>query len=201
MLVIGLTGNFGTGKSTVSEIMSELGAAIIDADKLGHQLLEPNSPAYQEIVAAFGTTILNADRKIDRHKLGQLAFANASAVTQLNGIMHPKIYQMAKGEIAQYRAHGANVVVLEAALLIEADWTPLVDQVWVTVAPETTILERLKDKTALSEQQILARLRSQMPSEEKANRADIIMDTDCPLDELKVKVSHLWQTLLHPNNV
>ena len=193
MLVIGLTGNFGTGKSTVSQILAELGAAILDADKVGHELLQPDSQAYQQVVAAFGKTILKPNREIDRHKLGKLAFNNATALNQLNHIMHPKMYEETRERIEQYRQQGNRVVVLEAALLIEAGWTPLVDQVWVTVAPEATIVERLKSQRRLSEEQILNRLHFQMLAEEKIKQADAVIDTDCPIDDLKTKVTNLWQ--------
>lgn len=202
MLIIGLTGNFGTGKTTVSQILAELGAVIIDADKLGHELLQSGSPAYQEVAAAFGKAILKPNREIDRHKLGQLVFPNAAALAQLNQIMHPKMYQITRQRIERYRKQGAKAVVLEAALLIEAGWAPLVDQVWVTIAPEAVILERLKSQRELNEEQILARLHSQMPSEEKMNRADVVIETDCHLAELKTKLTKLWQKLqAEPKNM
>jgi len=195
MLVIGLTGNFGTGKTTVSQILAELGAVIIDADKLGHELLQLGSQAYQEVVVAFGKAILKPNREVDRDKLGQLVFADATALAQLNRIMHPRMYKIAQERIEQYRKQGTKVAVLEAALLIEAGWTPLVDQVWVTVAPDDVIVNRLKNQRGLAEGQILARLHSQMPPEEKTKRADAVIDTDCPLDELKAKVTSLWNNL------
>jgi len=193
MLVIGLTGNFGTGKTTVSQSLAELGAIIIDADRLGHELLQPHSQAYQEVVAAFGKAILRPNREIDRDKLGQLVFADATALAQLNRIMHPRMYKLAQERIEQYRKQGTTVAVLEAALLIEAGWTPLVDQVWVTVAPDHAIVNRLKNQRGLAEGQILVRLRSQMSPEEKTKRADAVIDTDCPLNDLKTKVTNLWQ--------
>lgn len=195
MLVIGLTGNFGTGKTTVSRILSQLGAEIIDADKLGHELLQPGSQAYQEVVVAFGKAILKPNREIDRDKLGQLVFADATALAQLNRIMHPKMYKTAQERIEQYRQQGTKVAVLEAALLIEAGWTPLVDQVWVTVAPDHAIVNRLKNERGLAEGQILARLRSQMSPVEKTKRADVVIDTDCELAQLKAQVAGLWQNL------
>ena len=195
MLVIGLTGNFGTGKTTVSQILAELGAVIIDADKLGHELLRPGRQAYQEVAAAFGKDVLRADGEIDRHKLGQLVFPNAAALAQLNRIMHPKMYKIAQERIEQYHKQGTAVAVLEAALLIEAGWTPLVDQVWVTVAPDHAIVNRLKNQRRLAEEQILARLHSQMRSEDKIKRADAVIDTDCPIDDLRAKVTQLWQNL------
>ena len=195
MLVIGLTGNFGTGKTTVSQILAELGAVIIDADKLGHELLQPHSQAYQEVVSAFGKAILRPNREIDRDKLGQLVFTNATALTQLNRIMHPKMYEIAQERIEQHHKQGTKVAVLEATLLIEAGWTPLVDQVWVTVAPDDVVINRLKSQRGLAEEQILARLHSQMPPQEKTKRADVVIDTDCHLAEIKAEVTKLWQKL------
>jgi len=195
MLVIGITGNFGTGKTTVSQMLAELGAVSINADELGHELYQPNSPAYREVVAAFGKSILKPDGEIDRHKLGQLVFADTTALTRLNQITHPRIYEIVRQKIEEYRQHGVKVVALEAALLIEAGWTPLVNQVWITTAPEATIIKRLKSSRGLTEEQIQTRLRSQMPQEEKAKQADVVINTDCPMDDLRTKVAELWHNL------
>ncbi len=199
MLVIGLTGNFGTGKTTVSQILAELGAAIIDADKLGHELLRPATESYGEIVTAFGKSVLKSNGEIDRNKLGKLVFTDTAALNRLNRIMHPRIYEIVKRKIEEYLQAGTQIVVVEAALLIEADWTSLVDlvdQVWVTTAPEATIVRRLKGQRGLEEEQILARLQAQMPAEEKAKRADVVINTDCPFDELRKKVTELWHNLI-----
>jgi dephospho-CoA kinase len=197
MLVIGLTGNFGTGKTTVSRMLAELGAIIIDADKLGHELLKPDTETYREILAAFGKSILKPNGEIDRKKLGKLVFADAAALNKLNQVMHPRICEIVKQKIEEYRQAGIRVVVLEAALLIEADGLKhLVDQVWVTTAPEAAILRRLKSQRGLKEEQILARLQAQMSSEEKAKQADVVIDTDCSLDELRKRVTELWHNLL-----
>jgi dephospho-CoA kinase len=196
MLVIGLTGNFGTGKTSVSQMLAELGAVVIDADKLGHKLLQPDTETYREILAAFGKSILKPNGGIDRNKLGKLAFADAASLNRLNQIMHPKMYEIAKRKIEEYLKTDTKIVVLEAALLIEAGWTPLVDQVWITVAPEAIIVRRLKSGRELNEDQVLARLSTQMPSEEKAKQADVVIDTDCSLDELRTRVTELWHNLL-----
>lgn len=195
MLVIGVTGNFGTGKTTVSQMLAELGAVVINADELGHELYQPNSPAYREVIAAFGKSILKPDGEIDRQKLGQLVFVDSAALTRLNQITHPRIYEIAKQKIEEYRERGVKVVALEAALLLEAGWKPLVDQVWVTTAPEATIVKRLKSTRGLSEQQILTRLHSQMPQEEKTKMADVVINTDCSMADLTTKVAELWHNL------
>jgi len=105
------------------------------------------------------------------------------------------MYDMVKAKLEGYRRQGVAVVVLEAPLLIEAGWTSLADEVWVTVAAESTVLRRLKQKFGLSEGESLARIRCQLPSEERAKHADVVIDTDCGLDELKAKVRGLWQRL------
>lgn len=194
-VVIGLTGNFGTGKTTVSQVLARLGAMVINADELGHEFLKPGTEAYREVISTFGTSFLTKDGEIDRHKLAQLVFSSPEKLATLNRIMHPKMYRVVEQRIAEYRQQEIRAVVLEAALLIEAGWTRLVDKVWVTVSPQETIVQRLKKARGLYEEQVLARLNQQMPSEEKAKHADVVIDTDCPLEELEAKVTALWQEL------
>ena len=196
MLIIGITGSFGTGKTTLSQMLAELGAVTISADELGHEFLQPDTKTYTEILATFGKSILKAGGEIDRSKLGRLVFTDAAALKKLNLIMHPRIYEVVRQKIAEESQRSdVQVVVIEAALLIEAGWIPLLDQLWVTVAPEATIVRRLKSSRGLSEEQILARLRTQMPQEEKAKQADVVIDTDCTIDELRAKVTELWHSL------
>ena len=195
MKVIGLTGGIGSGKSTVSQFLSELGAVILDADKVGHEAFKPGGEVWQQVVTAFGKQIVAADGSIDREKLGKIVFGNSDARARLNQIMHPPMYDTAKAQLEEYRKQGAGVVVLEAPLLLEAGWTSLVDEVWVTIASEATVLKRLGERTGLSEQESLARIRSQLPSEERIKHADVVIDTDCSLDELETRVKNLWQRL------
>lgn len=194
-VVIGLTGNFGTGKTTVSQMLARLGAVVINADELGHEFLKPGTETYREIVSTFGSSFLKEDGEVDRHKLAQLVFSSPQKLATLNRIMHPRMYRVVEEMIAGYRRQGVKAVVLEAALLIEAGWTPLVDRVWVTVSPQETIVQRLKKARGLYEEQILARLSQQMPSEEKAKHADVVINTDCSLEELESKVTALWHNL------
>ena len=195
MKVIGLTGGIGSGKSTVSGFLAELGAVIIDADRVGHKALKSDKDIRYAVEAAFGGEILTPEGDIDRKKLGDIVFGDLSCLSRLNQIMHHRMYGMVKAELEGYRKQGVGVVVLEAPLLIEADWTSLVDEVWVTMAAESTVLKRLKEKLGLSERESLARIRCQLPSKERVKHADVVIDTDCSLDELKAKVRELWQGL------
>lgn len=193
MKVIGLTGGIGSGKSTVSQFLIELGAVILDADRVGHEAFKPDTNVWREVVATFGRQILTPNGNIDRKKLGEMVFGNPESLLRLNQIMHPRMYEIVKAQLEEYRRQGVSVVVLEAPLLLEAGWTSLVDEVWVTVAPEATVLRRLREKSGLSEQQSLARIRSQLPPEERVKHANMVINTDCSLDELKAKVKELWQ--------
>jgi len=198
MKVIGLTGGIGSGKSTVAGFLAELGAVVIDADKVWHEALKPNTEIWREVVTAFGTEIVKPNGEIDRKKLGKIVFANPKALARLNKIVHPRIYSMVKTQIEQYRQKGVRVVVFEAPLLLEAAKPSLadeVDEVWVTVAPESTVLRRLKEEMGLSEPESLARIRSQLSSEERIKQADVVIDTDCSLGELREKVRALWRKL------
>ncbi len=195
MKVIGLTGGICSGKSTVSQFLAELGAVIIDADKVGHLAFKPDTDAWREVVAAFGKGVLAPNGEVDRKKLSELVFENYEALSRLNKIMHPRILEMVKKQIEDCLRKGAAVVVLEATLLVEAGWKPLVDEVWLTVASEATALKRLKERSGLSEKEGLARIRSQPLPEERIKHADIVIDTNCALEELKARVRELWHRL------
>jgi len=195
MKVIGLTGGIGSGKSTVARFLAELGAVILDADEVGHEALKSNSKVQRQVVAAFGRDIVAASGEIDRKKLGEVVFNSPDARTRLNRIMHPPMCDTVKTKLKEYQRQGASVVALEAPLLVEAGWMPLVDGVWVTVAPEATIIRRLRERTGLSEAESQARIQAQLSSSERIKHADVVIDTDCSLDELRLKVKELWQRL------
>ena len=195
MKVIGLTGGIGSGKTTVSRFLAELGAVVIDADKLGHEVLK-DPRVREEIGSVFGKQVLDSKEEVDRKKLAELVFNNTELLSKLNQIMKPRLDEMLKTRIDDYRRQGADVVVLEAAVLIEADVRWLVNEIWVTVAPEETILKRLRARTGLTREELLARIRSQLSTTERTRYADVVIDTNCTFDELKVKVGELWQKLL-----
>ena len=195
MKVIGLTGGIGSGKSTVSKFLAHLGAVVIDADKVGHEVFKPGTKAWQEVVDAFGQGIISADGTIDRRKLGEIVFSNPGARAKLNQVMHPLIYKQVKSQMEEYGRKGAAIIIVEAPLLLEVGWKSLVDEVWVTSASEATVIKRLKEQKGLSEAQSLARIRAQLTDEERIRQADVVIDTNCALDELKERVEALWRKL------
>jgi dephospho-CoA kinase len=195
MKVIGLTGGIGSGKSTVSRILAELGAVVMDADKVGHQAYQPGTETWKDVVAAFGNEVVAADGSIDRTKLGAIVFGDPEALARLNQIVHPRMYDMMAEQIEEYRQQGVEVVVLDAAILIEANWTPLVDEVWLTVASEPTVVRRVRERTGLPEEQIRSRIRSQLSNEERKKQASVVISNDGGLHELRAKVVELWEGL------
>jgi dephospho-CoA kinase len=195
MIIIGLTGGILSGKSTVAEMLAEKEAVIIDADKIGHEAYKPHTETWQRLVDTFGEWILRRNGEIDRKKLSDIVFSDPASLTLLNQIVHPRMRQIIEEEIEHLRAKGVNVVVLEAAVLIEAKWNDLVDEIWVTVAPEDVIIDRLQNRSGFTEEQARARIRSQLPTEEKVKHADAIIDTNCSLSDVSFRVLELWEQL------
>ena len=196
MKVIGLTGGIGTGKSTVAGFLRELGAAYMDLDRTGHEVYRQGTAAYKQLVLAFGNGILDDSRKIDRAKLGAIVFNDRKALQKLNGIIHPAIDAVVKERLAGFKKAGVKVAVMEAAAMLESERTWLVDEVWITMAPVTAVLERLRKRSGYSEEEALSRIRSQMSDEERRRRADVIIETDCSMEELRQRVAREWEKLL-----
>jgi dephospho-CoA kinase len=194
MRIIGLAGGIGSGKSTVADILQELGAVTIDLDKVGHLVLR-QPDVRGRLVDEFGKDILDAQGNIDRKILGDIVFNDMQALGELNSIVHPAIDAYVSGKAEEYSRQGVEVLVLEAAAMLEAkrDWQ--VDEIWVTTAPEGKVIERLKGGPDISEETIRARIRSQMSSEERARRADVVIDNNGSLDELRDRVKLEWEKL------
>jgi dephospho-CoA kinase len=194
--VIGLTGGIGAGKSTVTQMLEAFGAAVIDADKVGHQIYLPDLPAWREIVDTFGPEVLNADRTINRQALGKLVFADPEALRTLNRIVHPKMFDHMGELIAEMRARGGmKAIVVEAAVLIEANWMALVDQVWVVVASEAVVVDRLAKQRHLSSEQVRTRIAAQLTNDERLKHADVVIRNDGSLEEVRHAVQQAWDQL------
>ena len=196
MKIIGLTGGIGSGKSTVGKYLAGLGAVVIDLDKVGHEVLKSGSRVFKKVVSEFGKDILEASGEIDRARLGDLVFKNRKALLRLNRIVHPAIDKIVNKRIEEYRQQGVKVVVLEAAAILEAGRAAQADEIWVTIAPEATVLNRLGVRSGYSEEESRARIRSQLSNEERIKHADVVIDTDCSLDELKARVEREWERLI-----
>jgi dephospho-CoA kinase len=194
--VIGLTGGIGAGKSTVTQMLEELGAAVIDADKVGHQIYLPELPAWREIVDTFGTTVLNADRTINRQALGKIVFADPEALRTLNRIVHPKMFDRMAELIAELRARGGmKAIVVEAAVLIEANWMPLVDQVWVVMASEAVVVDRLATQRNLTPEQVRTRIAAQLSNDERLKHAHVVIRNDGSIEAVHATVQQAWDRL------
>ena len=194
MLTIGLTGGIGTGKSQVAEILEGLGAAVIDADLLGHEAYRPHTRGWEEIVEAFGEDVLASSGDVDRGKLGAIVFNDPAALGRLNAIMHPRMFDMIAERLASLRDEGNDVAVLEAALLIEANWQPLVDEIWVTTASEDEVVQRLEAQRGLDKEASQARIHSQMPQSERLSHADVAINNSGSVEELNRRVNRLWKS-------
>ena len=192
MIVIGLTGGIGTGKSEVARILQGLGAALINADQVGHEAYKPHSEIWQEVVKAFGEEILQPNGEIDRKKLGSIVFSHPQQLVRLNQIMHPRMARIVAQRIERLREEGVPVVVVEAALLFEAGWDSLVDEVWTTDSTLEAVISRLQARNGLSEEEIRKRINSQMSAKERLARADVVIDNSGDVANLERTVQSLW---------
>ena len=192
MLVIGLTGSIGTGKSEAARQLEALGASIISADQVGHEAYTPNTESWRNVVSAFGNGILQEDGEIDRSKLGTIVFSDPGQLEKLNQIMHPRMAQMVSDKIEIFRAQGVGVVVVEAALLFEAGWDSLVEEVWTTDSPEQAVIERLKVRNGMSEEEARKRISSQMGRTERLERSDYVIENSGDMAALGSAIKELW---------
>ena len=194
MLVIGLTGGIGTGKSEVASLLQSFGAEVINADQVGHEAYTPNSESWREVVNTFGEEILQPDGQIDRGRLGAIVFSNPQQLDKLNAIMHPRMARMVGDKVEVLRDKGAPVVVVEAAVLFEAGWDSLVDEVWTTDSPVELVIERLQARNGMSEEEVRRRINSQMDRVERIERSDLVVDNSGDVAGLGETVKALWDS-------
>jgi len=191
--VIGLTGNIATGKSLVGRTLSRLGAQHIDADRLAHQVMASGTPAWGEIVAAFGPQIVGPDGDIDRSKLGAIVFANPTALARLEAIVHPEVIACTRRQIA---SSTAPVVVVEAIKLIESGMVQqLVDTLWVVTAPREVQLARLMAYRGLSRTEATMRIDAQPLQAAKVAQADVVIDNGGTIEATVRQVEQAWQEI------
>jgi dephospho-CoA kinase len=197
MLVIGLVGGIGSGKSVASAMLAELGAEVINADLVGHEVYEPGKPGFDAIVAEFGPAIVGVDGRVDRRKLGGIVFADGARLDRLNAIVHPLIRAEIERRIAHAREkREVRAVVVEAAILLEAGWRPLVDQLWVISARREDVVERLAAQRGMAAAETDARMAKQMTDAERRSVADAVIENVGSLDDLRARLTGLWQALV-----
>jgi dephospho-CoA kinase len=193
MFVIGLTGGIGTGKSTVAQVLEAQGAPILNADLVGHEVYLPGRPAFHEIVDAFGRDVVGDDGKIDRKKLGAIVFGDPKELAKLNAITHSRMKGMMREKLADLEKAGHAIAVLEAALLLEAKWDDLADEIWVTVTPPDTAAERVAQRSGLAKEQVMERIRSQMSNDDRVKRANVVIDTSGDMASTETQALERWQ--------
>jgi len=196
MLLVGLTGGIASGKSLVAETFSQLGAVVIDADKISHRLIEPGKIGYQKVIDCFGREVLNEDCTINRTKLARIVFADAGARKKLEGILHPQIIEQVKEEIAEIKSSRANsLVIVDGALLIETGSQSLVDKlIVVTENPEVQV-ERLMKRDGLTRDEAEARISAQLPLKEKVKFADYVIDNEGKRERTRSQTQEVWRRL------
>ncbi len=192
-MIIGLTGSIGTGKTTAASIFNDLGAVVIDADRISREIVEPQMPSWQQILDAFGDRVLNPDSTINRHYLGELVFNDRLSMERLNQITHPIIREEVLKRIQE---QDGRIIIIDAPLLIEAGLQDMVDTIIVVTASRDTQIKRLKMRNLFSDLQIETRINSQLPLGIKIEQADYIIDNDGNILETTRQIKKIWEELI-----
>ena len=192
MVVVGLTGGIGAGKSTASGMLSERGALVVDADVVARQVVEPGGPAYQPVVDRFGTEVLGRDGALDRQRLADVVFADPGARADLNAIVHPAVRAVMAERVADADP-GVEVVVLDIPLLVESRRSyPELAGVIVVDCPVDVAVRRVVAQRGMSEEAVRARISAQASRDQRLARADYVIDNSGSLDHLAAEVERCW---------
>lgn len=195
MVIVGLTGNIGTGKSTVASFFKDLGAYVIDWDELAREVVRPRSKAWKEITEYFGKSILNEDLTINRQRLADMVFPDKKEVTKLNQIVHPEVFREDERITDEIKSHDPDALIIkEIPLLFELTRPIFVDKIIVVSTGEETQLRRLEEK-GMSREDAQNRVKSQLPLREKTKAADFVIKNDGPLEETKRQVEEIYHLL------
>jgi dephospho-CoA kinase len=192
--LIGLTGGVGTGKSTVAEMLRELGAVVVDADEASHAVYEPGTPGFEAVAGEFGDFYVS-DGHIDRQRLGELVFKDAASRRRLNAIVHPLVREWMAARTAEAVERGADVVIQDVPLLFENGLEPLYSSVVLVYVPEEMQLERLVQGRGFTAERARAVIGTQVPIEEKRRRAHIVIDNSGTREQTREQVEQLWARL------
>ncbi|XP_031548868.1 bifunctional coenzyme A synthase-like [Actinia tenebrosa] len=193
--IIGLTGGIASGKSAISKRLEKLGAAVINCDLLGHLAYAPGKKAYGQIVESFGEEVLANDGTINRKALGTIVFADKDKLSELNKIVWPEIMNLVEEKISIFASQGAQVCVVEAAVLLEAGWDSVVDEIWVTFVPEGEAINRMLSRDKMNEQQAINRVRAQMSNEDRVSHAHVALSSLWEPEYTQKQVERAWKGL------
>ena len=189
-MVLGVTGSFGSGKTTVARMLKRLGAVVIDADEIYHRLLKPKQPLYKKIVSVFGPEILKKNKQIDRKTLAEIVFNGKQSLQKLCRISHPIIIAQIKNKLRQIKG---RIAVIDAPLLIEAGLAKIVDKLLVVKINRKKQIERCAKQRKLSQAFVLKRIRLQMPMREKIKLANYVIDNNGTLSQTRDQVREIWR--------
>ena len=185
-----------SGKSTASNFLADHGASIIDADKLGHRVYDPGTQGFNEVVTAFGEDLIGADGQIDRKVLGSKVFGKPEELNRLTSIVWPQIRHLAELEIAAIgRKNREAIVVLEAAVLFEAGWQDLGDEIWVVVVDRETAIERAIARDGFDRKAVESRLDAQLSNDERVAGATRVIDNSAGPDDMQNSLQAIWADL------
>jgi len=189
---IGLTGGIASGKSTVTNFFKAKGVPVIDADLLGHRTYEPGTGTFKAVVSAFGPDLVATDGTIDRRVLGSKVFGKPEELKRLTDIVWPGIRRLAEQELAALDRAGQPVAVLEAAVMLEAGWEDLCDELWVVVVEPDIAVQRLATRNGLDESAARARIASQLTNAERVTKADVVIENNHDLESLEQAIQQAW---------
>ena len=196
MLIVGLTGGYASGKSTVAKMFVELGGVLIDADRLAREVVKPDKQAWLEIVAHFGKGILLKNREIDRKALGEIVFGSDAERERLNAIVHPRVLEEELKAIEEIRKREPDaIVILSVPLLIESGHYRQCDKIVVVTVDRDTQIKRLMERDGFSREESLRRISAQMPLSEKVTYADFVIDNSGSIQETELKVKEVFSRL------
>lgn len=196
MVIIGVTGSIGTGKSTVARMFVRLGAKLIDADRIAHSVMKPHSDVWESLVSTFGVEILNRNKTVNRKKLAEIVFTKEPGkLKMLNAIIHPEVARIILREIDSARKTGIPALVIDAALLIEAGLEKVCDRVIVITTGRKKQKERIRVCGKLSYAEMRARLSGQLPQKEKVKKADFVVDNSGSLKNTQKQVRKIWEEI------
>ncbi|MBE9506120.1 MAG: dephospho-CoA kinase [Chloroflexi bacterium] len=195
MRVIGVTGNIGSGKSTVCHMLERRGCPVVDADMQAHETYRRGTTVWRGILSAFGPEVLGPDGEVNRTALGRRVFDDAAARERLNALVHPATKRRVQRLLAGFRTQGYEWAAVEATLLIEAGWQRMVDRIWLVASPEALVIDRLRRDRDQTGSESKARIAAQMSAIEKMEHADDIIYNDSSLGELEARMEQLWQGL------